>query len=545
MRVFLIGSKQLSCLIFDELIGQGHQVLGVYSRDNEPGMEIWHSLGHRNLAEEARKIDIPVYQNMKVNSPESITLLAKLNLDIIISCFWSEIFKETLLNIPKLGVYNFHTAYLPKNRGSRPIPWALINSDNYTGISMHRMMKGVDNGPIVAQKKVPITDNDTAETLYYKVTIAGGELIKEVLPKFSNNSYTLTPQDEEQSTYHPRGEPFGGQINPYWSTEIKDRFIRAFYFPPFKKQRSEPKNTLDGETPRVYVMLGLDCDRPRGIYAFGEKGRSVAIRKLKSLQQIKAELDQLEIKRTYFICGQFLESMATLFGKDEIKRIFGGQPSLVEIGDHTYHHEILNIIPTRPDKKPLSPKELNSEILRCKSVFEDNLDISLLGSGLRAPLGYYNGMHNQFKSLDVLIQHKSYISTDLRDNKYSLNPKLYDNEGRIRQPYRYENGLLEIPAIGWQDTVFLGTSKTPIYEDYPKTFDEIIAYYTGLFREAKDAVVKFNRDIFVGLTLHPLDNSYYNENRNFFPLLKKGLSELNGKFITYGDVCQHYNKTEQ
>jgi methionyl-tRNA formyltransferase len=69
---------------------------------------------------------------MKVNSPESLDFLTNLNLDIIISCFWSEIFKETLLNIPKLGVYNIHTAYLPKNRGSRPIPWSLINGDNHT-----------------------------------------------------------------------------------------------------------------------------------------------------------------------------------------------------------------------------------------------------------------------------------------------------------------------------------------------------------------------------------------------------------------------------
>jgi methionyl-tRNA formyltransferase len=83
------------------------------------------------------------------------------------------------------------------------------------------MMTGVDNGPIVARSKVDITENDTAETLYNKVTSAGGELFKETLPSFADNTFTLTPQNESEATYHPRGEPYGGQINPHWSDNTK------------------------------------------------------------------------------------------------------------------------------------------------------------------------------------------------------------------------------------------------------------------------------------------------------------------------------------
>ena len=55
-----------------------------------------------------------------------------------------------------------------------------------------------------------------------------------------------------------------------------------------------------------------------------------------------------------------------------------------------------------------------------------------------------------------------YVSSDLRDENNSLHPKLVTNEGVLRQPYRYKNGLLEIPSVGWQDTVFSGTSATPL-----------------------------------------------------------------------------------
>jgi methionyl-tRNA formyltransferase len=539
MRVFLIGSKELSCLILDALIEQGHEVLGVFSRDSEPSMKVWHDLNHRNLSELAKKNGIPFYENMKVNSPESLSLLTRLNLDVIFSCFWSEIFKEPILNIPKLGVYNFHTAFLPLNRGCRPIPWAIIHGEKFCGITLHRMMTGVDNGPIVSQKKVEITNNDTAKTVYDKVISAGGELVKEVLPQFADNSFTLTLQDETQTTYHPRGEPFGRRINPFWDDDLKKRFIRAFDFPPFEKAMPEPINALDGISPRLYVMLGFDCDRPRGTFAFEEEGKKIADKKIESLRKIKAELDDLNIKRTYFICGSFLESMAILYGKNELNTVFSGD--LVERGDHTYNHDILKPLPTRPDKKALTHKELQAEIRRNTEVFNTIFDNSLTNRGLRSPLGYYKGMDGQHKSLDVLVQEgMSYISTDLRDENHSLHPKLFNQEGKIRQPYRYENGLLEIPATGWQDTVFSGLTKTPVFENFPTTFDAIINYYKNLFIQANQEVKRHNRDIFLGLTLHPLDNAYYNENRAFFPQLASILHELDGKFITYGEVATHF-----
>lgn len=252
MRVALIGSKQLSISILQELIKAGHDVAAVYSRDDEPGMKIWHEqLGHASLKQAAIINRIPFYEGMKVNSQESLSLLQSLNLDVIFSCFWSEIFREPVLNIPRFGVFNLHTALLPKNQGSRPIPWSLINEEGFTGITLHKMMTGVDNGPLVDQRAVKIEASDNAESLYSKISNAGAELFAQCLSSFENGTFKLELQSLSQATYQPRGEPFGGQLNPYWSAAKTARLKAAFTFPPFRAWRNYPK--VSGPSLKIIV----------------------------------------------------------------------------------------------------------------------------------------------------------------------------------------------------------------------------------------------------------------------------------------------------
>jgi len=256
MRTFVIGSKKLSVDILETLVDAGHEVLGVISRDDEPAMKIWHEkLGHPSLKARANELGIPVYEGMKVNSAECVYLLGTLDLDVVFSCFWGEIFKKETLEIPKLGIFNLHTAYLPKNRGARPLPWAIIEGQPYAGITLHKMDTGVDNGPILSQEKVSIEASDTGISLYNKVCKAGGKLFRESLVHFERPKLNLRDQNESESTYHPRGEPFGGQINERWSEREKESFKRAFYFPPFRGHRNPPPAAMDQGKPKVYLVL--------------------------------------------------------------------------------------------------------------------------------------------------------------------------------------------------------------------------------------------------------------------------------------------------
>ncbi|GAB4375091.1 MAG: hypothetical protein Kow0075_01230 [Salibacteraceae bacterium] len=253
MRVVLIGSKQLSVDMLRALVENGYSVAAVFSRDSEPGMAPWlNTLGHESLAAVARGYGIPVYEGVKVNSAEGTEIFESARADVIFSCFWGEIIKEEVLALPRLGAFNLHTALLPKHRGSRPIPWAIIEGDEIAGITLHKMLSGVDNGPIVAQRSVKIAPDDTALTLYNRVCEEGKQLFTETLPQFTNGTFTLTRQNSDFASYHLRGEPYGGQINPLWPEDFKERFRRAFTFPPFKSWAPPPAGVEPGR-PGIYV----------------------------------------------------------------------------------------------------------------------------------------------------------------------------------------------------------------------------------------------------------------------------------------------------
>ena len=290
------------------------------------------------------------------------------------------------------------------------------------------------------------------------------------------------------------------------------------------------------------IMLGFDCDRPRGKFIKTLEGMKMATRKLNSLQNIAHTLEELKIPRTYFVCGQFLESMTTVFGKEEMKKSFCVNSPYVEIGDHSYSHSVVKKISTRPDKIPISVEELEEEFKMNTKIFQESLGLNIPNRAYRTPLGHRNGLigdeelQKKLKKMNV-----SYVSSDLRDENDGLNPPLQNKDDTPRQPYFYENGLLEIPSAGWQDTVFSKTSKTPTKEKTPDTYEEIIHYYKNLFKKALDITNENNQQYFLGLVLHPYDNSFYYKDNKFFYDLNNIVTEMNAMFCKYEDVLEKFN----
>ncbi len=289
------------------------------------------------------------------------------------------------------------------------------------------------------------------------------------------------------------------------------------------------------------IALGFDCDRPRGAFIKSLRGQKMAEIKLASLEKISIDLDQVGVDRTYFICGQFLESMVAEFGKDRIKSIFQSNKSLIEIADHTYSHSLLKKIPVRPDKKIICANEAIEEFDKNSILFHKIFDLRFIKRGYRAPLGHYKGLEGEYTLLD-LFKKKGiiYISSDCRDKKHSLNPSIKNNNNTPRQPYYYSNGLLEIPSHGWQDTVFGCRTKTPIFEEHPNSYEEILKYYKTLFNEASDLANENNCNFYITLTLHPYNIALYSKNRNFLLDIHSIAKELQIGFCKYKDIYYYY-----
>jgi methionyl-tRNA formyltransferase len=542
LRAFVIGSKNLACRVLSILANQGHEVLGVLSCDDTPGMRVWLDvLGHRSLAQEAANLGIPVHQGVSINSEEMVCILASLNLDAIFCAFWHEIVSERVLTLPKLGCFNLHTAALPNNRGSFPMAWVIINGEEHAGLTIHRMVKGCDAGPIVAQVKVPIAESETGQSLYNKVTAEGARLFARTLPEIASGAFTLTPQNPGEGSYHPCGYPYGGHTNPYWDAGQTDRFIRALTFPPFRGASLLPPACLDRhDKPAVRVALGFDCDRPRGALTASLAGNAMAGRKLRSLGNITWALRQRQIPATFFICGQWLESMNYKWGPNAMKDALGLDSGLVEIGDHTYSHNVLKEVEGRPDKAPICVRQAIKEYKQNTQIIGDILGINAESRGLRTPLGHYHGLWGEYALLDKLKRAGvKYVSSDLRGPHDILEAPLCLEDGTPRQPYRYENGLLEIPSHGWHDICFSGLAKMSNEEEPPSGYDAVMAYYRGLIEKAHQIAQDWGRDYFLCLVMHPYDVSFWAEGQRPIDDFARIVAETGGSFCTYGDIWQH------
>ena len=286
------------------------------------------------------------------------------------------------------------------------------------------------------------------------------------------------------------------------------------------------------------IMLGFDCDRPRGNFINTSDGSKMAVRKIESLQRITETLNSLVIPRTFFICGQFLESMSNKFGISCVRESFGSDNYLVELADHTYSHNVLAGIKTRPDKIPISIGQVTQEYHINTILFREIFGLEIGERGYRTPLGHYCGLSNEKLLLDTLLDLKiKYISSDLRDNNESIYPPVCIN-GQPRQPYHYQNGLLEIPSMGWHDTAFSGTSKTPFFTSPPSNYLEIIDYYHELLRDAYYFAQDSNT-YFLGLVLHPYDLSIYDEKKRIFYDILDIAQSLNAVFCRYDSVLEN------
>ena len=155
--------------------------------------------------------------------------------EIIFIIGGTQIVPKEILDIPKLGCLNIHPALLPKYRGRYSTAHAIFNGEKYTGATLHWMDEGLDSGPIIMQKRVAVSPDDTAKSLYDKVlTQTGAELFEKFLALWlSGKTIPARPQNENLATYFPKGLPNNGQLDWSWSGKKIKNFIRAMTFEPF------------------------------------------------------------------------------------------------------------------------------------------------------------------------------------------------------------------------------------------------------------------------------------------------------------------------
>ena len=165
------------------------------------------------VKEEALRRGIPVFQPEKARHPDAVARIDADAPDLIVVVAYGHILPKSILDIPRIGCVNVHASLLPKYRGAAPINWAVARGESVTGITIMRMDEGMDTGPMLHVREIPIGEEDTAETMFSKLSILGAEALREALRKLREGTLGETPQDAALATYAPKLAKEHGRID--------------------------------------------------------------------------------------------------------------------------------------------------------------------------------------------------------------------------------------------------------------------------------------------------------------------------------------------
>lgn len=176
----------------------------------------------------AEEHGIRVIQPVKIREKEEIERLSGMDADIFVVAAFGQILPKDILDMPKFGCINVHASLLPEYRGAAPIQWAIYDGRSVTGVTIQQMNEGVDTGDIITQTEVAISDDETGESLFDKLMIAGEELTVKTLGLIERGEAAFTPQDEEKATHARMLKKEMGLVDFSGSADEIERMIRAF-----------------------------------------------------------------------------------------------------------------------------------------------------------------------------------------------------------------------------------------------------------------------------------------------------------------------------
>lgn len=176
----------------------------------------------------AELLGIPVAQPESLKEQSALALLKTWAPDVIVVAAYGQILRPDVLTLPKHGCMNVHASLLPRWRGASPIQAAILEGDPRTGVTIMRMDEGLDTGPILAQREVPIRDNTTGGELAGQLAFLGAQVLVEVLPSYLNDMLAPLPQDESQATYAKRLKKSDGLLRLDLPAQNLVRQILAF-----------------------------------------------------------------------------------------------------------------------------------------------------------------------------------------------------------------------------------------------------------------------------------------------------------------------------
>jgi methionyl-tRNA formyltransferase len=228
-KVIFMGTPDFAVPTLRALI-EHHDVLGVITQPDRPAGRKGQ-LRQPPIKELAQAHGIPVFQPEKLRRKATQQALLDWQPaipDVHVVAAFGQILPQSVLDIPHHGSVNVHGSLLPRWRGAAPINAAIRAGDQETGITIMVMDAGLDTGPMLSKRAIPIEVQETAQTLHDKMAQLGADLLIETLPGYLSGELQPQAQDDAQATYAPQIKKEDGEIDWTQSAAAIERLVRAF-----------------------------------------------------------------------------------------------------------------------------------------------------------------------------------------------------------------------------------------------------------------------------------------------------------------------------
>jgi methionyl-tRNA formyltransferase len=264
-RIVFMGTPEFSVATLEALIAS-HTVIGVVTQPDRPAGRN-RQVQMSPVKQVALKAGIPVFQPEKIRRAEAIAELKQWSPDAYVVAAFGQILPQAVLDIPPHGSINVHASLLPRWRGAAPIQGVIRAGDNESGITIMKMDAGLDTGPILSQRALPLAPDETGATLHDKLAALGAELLIDTLPGYLSGAIQPQPQDDALATYAPTIAKEEGNIDWRNDTASIERLVRAFTPWPgtYTIWNGQMLKILSGKVGRGHAEPGQVVSTPDGI----------------------------------------------------------------------------------------------------------------------------------------------------------------------------------------------------------------------------------------------------------------------------------------
>jgi methionyl-tRNA formyltransferase len=227
MRLAFAGTPEFAERSLAAILSAGHDVALVLTQPDRPagrGMQQSQS----SVKRFALQHKLNVFQPASLNDPASLDRIVGARPELLVVAAYGLILPQATLDCTALGALNIHASLLPRWRGAAPIQRAILAGDRETGITIMKMDAGLDTGPMLAQRAIPITEGDDAGTLHDRLAVLGAEMIVATLRALETGQVSYTRQPATGATYARKIEK--SELTLDWSRPAGElaRAVRAF-----------------------------------------------------------------------------------------------------------------------------------------------------------------------------------------------------------------------------------------------------------------------------------------------------------------------------